>query len=72
VRLGANRLAAWAGRIGARATDTGEIALQKRLAVALCAGTLPLTLLWSLIYLAVHAPLAAAAPAFYSVFTVMT
>jgi adenylate cyclase len=57
--------------IGASATDTNETALQKRLAVALCAGTLPLTVLWSLIYLLVHAPLAAAAPAFYSVFTLL-
>ena len=60
---------AWAGRIGATANDTNEIALQKRLAVALCAGTLPLTVLWSVIYLLMDAPLAAAAPAFYSVFT---
>ncbi|MGB8208203.1 MAG: hypothetical protein WCF69_11415 [Mycobacterium sp.] len=60
---------AWAGRIGATANDTNEIALQKRLAVALCAGTLPLTMLWSVIYLLMDAPLAAAAPAFYSVFT---
>src|ERR1700744_1246287 len=60
---------AWAGRIGATANDTNEIALQKRLAVALCAGTLPLTVLWSVIYLLMDAPLAAAAPAFYSLFT---
>jgi adenylate cyclase len=57
--------------IGATATDDDETALQKRLAVALCAGTLPLTVLWSVIYLLVHAPLVAAAPAFYSVFTVV-
>src|SRR5271166_1090241 len=60
---------AWAGRIGAAATDSDETALQKRLAVALCAGTLPLTVLWSVIYFVLDAPLAAAAPAFYSVFT---
>jgi len=35
----------------------------------LCAGTLPLTVLWSAIYLAVGAPLAAAIPGFYSIFT---
>jgi adenylate cyclase len=68
---GAGGLAAWAGRIGAAASDTNETALQKRLAVALCAGTLPLTMLWSVIYLAVHAPLAAAVPAFYSAFTLV-
>ncbi|MBS4729118.1 adenylate/guanylate cyclase domain-containing protein [Mycobacterium sp. SM1] len=45
------------------------MALQKRLAVVLFAGTLPLTVLWSLIYLLMHVPLAAAIPAFYSVFT---
>jgi adenylate cyclase len=68
---GAHGLAAWTGRIGAVATDTNETALQKRLAVVLCAGTLPFTVLWSVIYLLVHAPLAAAVPAFYSVFTLV-
>src|ERR1700733_10085759 len=60
---------AWAGRIGAAATDSDETALQKRLAVALCAGTLPLTVLWGVIHLVLDAPLTAAAPAFYFVFT---
>jgi guanylate cyclase len=59
----------WAGRIGAAAADTNEIALQKRLAVVLCAGTLPFTTLWSIVYLLMDAPLAAAAPVFYTVFT---
>src|ERR1700722_2040953 len=68
---GAHGLAAWAGRIGATATDTNETALQKRLAIVLCAGTLPFTVLWSVVYLLVDAPLAAAAPAFYSVFTLV-
>ncbi|GFG74816.1 hypothetical protein MBOT_21810 [Mycobacterium botniense] len=67
----AHDLTAWAGRIGATATDTDETALQKRLAVVLCAGTIPLTALWSVIYLLVHVPLAAAVPAFYSVFTLV-
>jgi adenylate cyclase len=62
---GSHGFAAWAGRIGAAATDTNETALQKRLAVVLCAGTLPFTVLWNVIYLLVHAPLAAAVPAFY-------
>jgi adenylate cyclase len=57
------------GRIGVDPTDSDETALRKRLAVLLCAGTLPLTLLWSAIYLAVGVPIAAAIPAFYTVFT---
>jgi adenylate cyclase len=57
------------GRIGLDASDSSDLALRKRLAVVLCAGTLPLTLLWSLIYLAVGAPIAAAIPGFYTVFT---
>jgi adenylate cyclase len=64
-------LAAWAGRIGATATDTNETALQKRLIVVLCAGTLPATVLWGAIYLLVHVPFAAAIPAFYSIFTLV-
>jgi adenylate cyclase len=67
----AHDLTAWAGHIGAAATDTNETALQKRLAVVLCAGTLPLTVLWSVIYLLMHIPLAAAIPAFYSLFTLV-
>jgi adenylate cyclase len=57
------------GRIGLDASDSDEIALRKRLAVVLCAGTLPLTLLWSAVYLAVGAPIAAAIPGFYTAFT---
>jgi guanylate cyclase len=57
------------GRIGLDTGDSDETALRKRLAVVLCAGTLPLTLLWSAVYLAVGAPLAAAIPAFYTAFT---
>jgi adenylate cyclase len=67
----ANDLTAWAARVGAAASDTDEMALQKRLAVALFAGTVPLTLLWSAIYLVVRVPLAAAIPAFYSLFTLV-
>lgn len=68
---GAHNLIAWAGSIGATATDTSDEALQKRLVVVLSAGTIPLTALWSVIYLLVHAPLAAAIPAFYSAFTLI-
>ena len=57
------------GRIGVDPSDSDETALRKRLAVVLCAGTLPLTLLWSAIYLAIGAPIAAAIPGFYTAFT---
>jgi adenylate cyclase len=57
------------GRIGVDPSDSDETALRKRLAVVLCAGTLPLTLLWSTVYLAIGAPIAAAIPGFYTVFT---
>jgi guanylate cyclase len=59
----------WAGRVGTDPSDSPEILLQKHLTVALCVGTLPLTIGWSLIYLAAGAPLAAAIPGFYSLFT---
>ena len=59
----------WVGRIGTAAADTNEVALQKRLAVVLCAGTLPLTTLWSVVYLRMDTPVAAVAPVFYTVFT---
>ncbi len=59
----------WAGRVGADPTDSPETALQKRLMVALCAGTAAAHGRWSLIYLAAGAPLAAAIPGFYSLFT---
>ncbi|HEX7323075.1 MAG TPA: adenylate/guanylate cyclase domain-containing protein [Mycobacterium sp.] len=68
---GGNELTTWVGRIGATETDSNETALQKRLTVALCAGTLPLTTLWSVIYLLEHVPLAAAIPAFYTVVTLV-
>src|SRR6202046_4809774 len=57
------------GQIGLDTNDNDETALRKRLAVVLCAGTLPLTLLWSATYLAVGAPIAAAIPGFYTAFT---
>ena len=57
------------GRIGVDPSDSDETALRKRLAVILCAGTIPLTLLWSAIYLAVGAPIAAAIPGFYTALT---
>jgi guanylate cyclase len=65
----AGTLLGWAGRVGADPRDSPETALQKQVAVALCVGTLPLTALWSAIYFAVGVPLAAAIPAFYTLFT---
>lgn len=67
-RLG-SRLFALAGRIGVDLTDSSETMLQKRLVVLLAVGTLPFTVLWSVIYYAAGAPLAAAIPALYSVVT---
>jgi adenylate cyclase len=57
------------GRLGVDTSDSDETALRKRLAVVLCAGTLPLTLLWSAVYLAAGVPIAAAIPGFYTAFT---
>src|SRR3984885_204880 len=64
-----NALIMLIGQIGLDTNDNDETALRKRLAVVLCAGTLPLTLLWSAVYLAVGAPIAAAIPGFYTAFT---
>jgi adenylate cyclase len=65
----AEALVAQAGRVGADPADSNDTALQKRLTVALCVGPLPLIVLWSAIYLFAGVPVAAAIPAFYSVFT---
>jgi adenylate cyclase len=62
-------LIALIGRIGLDTSDSDETRLRKRLAVVLCTGTLPLTLLWSAVHLAVGAPIAAAIPGFYTAFT---
>ena len=56
-----------AGRIGAERTDSSELALQKRLIVSLSLGLLPLTLLWSIIYVAAGAPLSGAIPGLYTI-----
>jgi len=60
---------ALAGRVGVDPNESSETALQRRLVVMLSVGTLPLTVLWSAIYFAAGAPLAAAIPAIYSLFT---
>ena len=65
----AARLVSLAGRVGADSHESGDAALQRRLLVLLAVGTLPLTLLWSVTYFAAGAPLAALAPAVYSVVT---
>lgn len=60
------RLLVWAGSVGADPRDSTETALQKRLVVVLSVGLLPLTLLWSVIYLVAGVPLSAAIPAIYT------
>jgi guanylate cyclase len=62
-------LTAAAGRIGVDPSESSDAALQRRLLVIMSVGTLPLTLLWSVIYFAAGARLAAAAPAVYSIVT---
>jgi len=62
-------LVALAGGVGAHPRESGDVALQRLVMVLLAVGTLPLTVLWSVVYLAVGAPLAAAAPALYSAAT---
>lgn len=61
------RLVAWAGRVGADPGESSDVALQRQLLVLLSVGTLPMTAMWSAIYFAAGAPLAAAVPAAYTV-----
>lgn len=63
------RLVDRAGCIGAAPEDSTETLLKKRLMLVLCIGTLPLTITWSVIYFAAGAPIAAAIPAVYTLFT---
>jgi guanylate cyclase len=63
----ARRLFAMTWHVGAAPSDSGELALQKRLAVLLFLGTVPLTMLWAACYLAVGARLAASIPLAYSI-----
>ncbi len=65
----AARLVTEAGRVGVDPSESGDATLQRRLLVMLSVGTLPLTVLWSIIYFAAGARLAAAAPAVYSFVT---
>jgi adenylate cyclase len=59
----AARFIALAGRVGADPLGSGDAALQRRLLVLMCVGTLPLTALWSVTYFSAGVPLAASAPA---------
>ena len=63
------KLVALAARVGADPLETSDAALQRLVMVLMAVGTLPATLLWSVVYLAAGAPLAAAAPAVYSIVT---
>ena len=63
------KLVAMAARVGADPDESGDAALQRLVMVLLAVGTLPPTILWSVVYLAAGAPLAAAAPVVYSVVT---
>jgi guanylate cyclase len=65
----AARLVALSGRIGADPLESSDVSLQRRLLLLMSVGTLPLTVLWSVTYFAAGAPLAASAPAVYSVVT---
>jgi guanylate cyclase len=51
--------------VGSDPSDSDDVALQKRLAVSLSLVIVPLALVWSAIYLAVGAPLAASIPGSY-------
>ena len=63
------KLVALAARVGADSLETGDAALQRLVMVLLAVGPLPLTILWSVVYLVAGSPLAAAAPAVYWVAT---
>ena len=65
----AAKFIALAGRVGGDPLESDDAALQRRLLVLMCVGTLPFTVLWSVTYFAAGVPLAASAPAVYSVVT---
>jgi guanylate cyclase len=60
-----HRLAARIADIGSDPSDSEEVALQKRLAVALSLAIVPFATIWSAIYLAAGVPLAASIPGSY-------
>jgi adenylate cyclase len=55
--------------VGRNPADSADRALRKQLAVLLFLGVVPLTIAWTLVYLAVGASIAAASPAIYSIVT---
>jgi guanylate cyclase len=59
------RFAGMIAGVGSDPSDSDDVALQKRLAVSLSLAIVPLALVWSAIYLAVGAPLAASIPGSY-------
>jgi guanylate cyclase len=61
------RFAGMIAGVGSDPSDSDDVALQKRLAVSLSLVIVPLSLVWSAIYLAVGAPLAASIPGSYAV-----
>ena len=63
------KLVALAARVGADPLESGDASLQRLVMVLLAVGTLPTTILWSVVYLVAGAPLAAVAPVVYSVVT---
>jgi adenylate cyclase len=63
------KLVALAARVGADPLESGDAALKRLVMVLLAVGTLLPTILWSVVYFAAGAPLAAVAPAVYSVVT---
>jgi adenylate cyclase len=63
------KLVALAAQVGADPLESGDASLQRLVMVLLAVGTLPATILWSVVYLAAGAPLAAVAPVVYSVVT---
>ncbi len=67
VQSAARRLVAMTADVGRDPADSGERALQKRLAVLLFLGTVPLTTLWAVSYFVVGARLAASIPLAYSI-----
>jgi adenylate cyclase len=66
---GFHRLVVRVLQIGADPADSSDIALQKRMAVALSLVIVPLAVLWSAVYFAIGAPLSAAIPGSYSIIT---
>ena len=63
------KLVTLAARVGADPLKSSDAALQRLVMVLMAVGVLPMTILWSVVYLASGAPLAAVAPVVYSVVT---